>query len=171
MAICKYRHCDIEFEPIIKFIGTPMEKKYCCRKHKLAEKYLINTEKRVRKPAYKFKCRYRNCEIIFTTYDQRKRYCNRSHKQAEARIIKIESQSQKETIGRLQKKNDRDTARIFASLNCMNYMKCLYGTRMRCYKCDKSHIKKGAWQHEPGTLYHTQEDLHVICLPSSGRGE
>ena len=68
-------------------------------------------------------------------------------------------------------KNEKQKAREFAVLNCVLYRECNLGITMNCHKCQKKIIEIGAWRREPGTLYHTQEDLHVICLPSAGRGE
>ena len=158
MPECKYRLCENTFEPILRYVGTPMEKKYCCRKHKLAEKYLVDAGKKVKKPMYEFECRYRRCKQIRKTYDKRRRYCNRDHQQAEGRIIRALKQSQEETDQRLSRKNARIEARMDASLNCTLHRGCLDAEKLPCLNCTKKIWQKDTWKHEPGVLICNETD-------------
>ena len=122
-------------------------------------------------------CAWKNCNNWFddtkTNRGQKRKYCGRQCNIYATRENQNKSRlkarhAAKRKISAI--KRDRNKAREFAVLNCVLYRECNLNITMNCHRCQKKIIEMGAWRREPGTLYHNQEDLHVICLPSAGRG-
>jgi len=165
--ICAYRKCNIEFEPTQT---GGREQKFCCTNHGRNERQLIYYEKN-RKPLVKRECEYRLCHVVFETRKDEKRFCKTKHQKAEQKLIEQELQSARDFRNRRVSARQKQKAREFAVLNCLQYSECNKGITMNCHKCQEKVIEIGAWMREPGALHHHQDDYHSVCLPSNGRSE
>jgi len=119
-------------------------------------------------------CAYRKCDIEFERpkRGKPKRFCCYKHNKAEYYLKKLDEAKRKPKQPKKKiTKEQKEKARIFASLHCVNYQKCLCSITMPCFNCGGADIKQNSWMREPGALHHNQDDYHSVCLPSNGRSE
>jgi len=116
-------------------------------------------------------CKYRLCENMFELNPgqrgQKKEYCCPQHGKAERRLVGLEVGAARDYKNRVPAEQ-KQAARVHASLNCLNYTKCLFGVRMNCLDCDKAEYQADAFRLEPGMLYHNSGGENRMNLPSRG---
>jgi len=110
-------------------------------------------------------CKYRLCANTFKLNPrqrgQKKEYCCPQHGKAERRLNGLELRAAKDYKNRVPAER-KQAARINASINCLNYTKCLFGVRMNCLDCDKAEFQADAFRHEPGVLVHDNSGEYSV---------
>ena len=111
-------------------------------------------------------CDLEGCDVEFKARGLKKYYCKKHKKHAD-----WNRQDDKKIKANSKAREQKQKARSFAALHCVHYSSCICQVRINCLDCQRADIKHNAWQHEPGTLYMPNEDLHTLGLPSAGRSE
>jgi hypothetical protein len=185
---CQYRYCEVMI-PQRKVKGR--QPLFCCLDHGKKERYLRNRKEILARAkdrnASKVQCA--NCDIIFIPDRWQKAMTTRGHKvyhsiecRDSASRISNRERSRAYTRAKRAKKSKtidsripkKSEARIFASLNCINYRACTdkikNGFKMPCHKCEEKIIRIGAFRDELSEHHPCIEESHVNW-PSVWRNE
>ena len=102
-------------------------------------------------------CKYRLCKNTFEPggRSKKKEYCCHKHGKAERRLRGIEVGAAIDYKNRVPNEL-KQAARVYASLHCLNYTKCLFVVRMNCLGCDKAEYQVDVWKLEPGVLINNE---------------
>ena len=174
MAICAYRKCQKEFVPNPKHIGSKNEQLYCIKQHGVNERSLVRSEKN-RHPIVKKICKNERCKKPFKTRDTKKKHCCVKCQQATARLKRLIVLSKKDFSNTgLRDKRDlgkkRESARVYAAINCTLYRQCVNAEKLPCLNCEKKNIQIDAYKSElEYPIYnHNSGGENRMNLPSRG---
>jgi len=170
MAVCANRECD---NPVIITSNRGMKKIYCCDPCRVKEDSLKQRDRiRAKRALIKYpvvECALDECSVKFEKKIKSKIYCCYEHK----KIAEWKRADKKRLKQKHKTKEQKEKARIFATLNCLNFPSCSDEIKINahfkfsCHNCKNKVIKLNAFHQELEPVAHNTDE-YPIYLPKIG---